>query len=170
MAKNVVINGVNYDNVPEVHIPLQDGLGDAVFYDTSEANATAAQVAAGAKFINANGLFTGTMTTVGAQTGTIATKNGTVDIQQGYHNGEGSVGIAPAEIEKIIAGNIKYGVSILGVAGSETVVDTTISEHAANGAVVLQGYQCYVNGQLVTGAAQVPAVAQDSTTKILTIS
>lgn len=54
----------------------------------------------------------------GAVTGTISAKAGQYTIPAGYHNGSGIVEIASAERAKIIAGNIKSGVSILGVAGS----------------------------------------------------
>ena len=52
------------------------------------------------------------------QTGSISVKAGTVSISQGYHDGSGSIGIAAAEQTKIIAANIKQGVTILGVEGS----------------------------------------------------
>lgn len=42
MAKNVKINGVTYENVPQVSIPLAAGSGTADFYDTSAATAAAA--------------------------------------------------------------------------------------------------------------------------------
>ena len=35
-----------------------------------------------------------------------------------FHDGSGKVGIATAEKEKIVAGNIKQGVTILGVEGT----------------------------------------------------
>ena len=54
----------------------------------------------------------------GAVTGSIASKAGTYTVPQGYHNGEGSVSIASAEQQKLIPGNIKQGVTILGVEGS----------------------------------------------------
>lgn len=56
----------------------------------------------------------------GAITSTISTKAQSVSIAAGYHNGSGSVSIATAEQNKIIAGNIKSGVTILGVEGSVT--------------------------------------------------
>ena len=58
------------------------------------------------------------MTNRGAVTGTIATKAGTYTVPSGYHNGSGTVGISATEQAKIIAGNIKAGVSILGVTGT----------------------------------------------------
>jgi len=54
----------------------------------------------------------------GSQTGSITTKAGTVTIQQGYHDGGGSVGIDSAEQAKLIATNIREGITILGVEGS----------------------------------------------------
>lgn len=62
--------------------------------------------------------FTGTMPNRGAVTGTIATKTGTYTIQNGYHNGSGSVGISSTEQAKIIPGNIKQGVTLLGIQGT----------------------------------------------------
>lgn len=61
---------------------------------------------------------TGTMPNRGAVTGTIATKAGEYTVPAGYHNGSGKVGISSTEQAKIIAGNIKAGVTILGVEGS----------------------------------------------------
>ena len=54
----------------------------------------------------------------GAVAGTISTKAEQYIIPAGYHNGNGTVGISNAEQEKLIAENIKSGVTILGVAGS----------------------------------------------------
>jgi len=48
MAKNVVINGVTYSDVPSVQIPLSDGQGSAEYVDTSDANATSGQIVNGA--------------------------------------------------------------------------------------------------------------------------
>lgn len=54
----------------------------------------------------------------GAADGTISTVDGDYTIQAGYHNGSGKVSIAAAEKLKLIASNIKSGVTILGVAGT----------------------------------------------------
>lgn len=59
----------------------------------------------------------------GAVTGTITTKAGQYTIPQGYHDGSGKVGISSTEQAKIIAGNIKSGVTILGVTGTMTGKD-----------------------------------------------
>lgn len=86
--------------------------------DTSDDTAAVGEILAG-KTAHARGaLLTGTMTNNGAVTGTISTKAGTYTVPQGYHDGSGSVGISSTEQAKIIAGNIKAGVQILGVTGS----------------------------------------------------
>ncbi len=64
MAQNVKINGVTYSDVPSVSIPLDAGGGNAVFYDTSTATATAADIVVGKVAFNANGSVTGNYTSV----------------------------------------------------------------------------------------------------------
>ena len=54
----------------------------------------------------------------GAVSGTISTKAGTYTVPQGYHDGSGTVGISATEQAKIVAGNIKSGVVLLGVTGT----------------------------------------------------
>jgi hypothetical protein len=58
------------------------------------------------------------MANIGSQTGSISTKAGTVSISQGYHDGGGSVSIDSTEQAKLIATNIRSGITILGVEGS----------------------------------------------------
>lgn len=116
MAQNVIINGVTYANVPEVNIPKSGG-GTAKFFDTASADGEASNVLTGKKVYGASGEITGSMPNNGSTSGTISTKTGTVAIPTGYTTG-GTVSIANAEQNKIIASNIKSGVTILGVAGS----------------------------------------------------
>ena len=88
--------------------------------DTSDANATASQILSGATAYVQGSKVTGTMTNNGAVSGTISTKAQQYTVPTGYHDGSGKVQIATAEQNKIIAGNIKQGVSILGVTGTYT--------------------------------------------------
>ena len=113
---SVVINGVTYQNCPEVDIP-KSGSGTAKFYDASEADAVAGNVLTGKVFIGPNGQDTGSMANNGSTSGTISTKAETVNIPAGYTSG-GTVSISSTEQAKVIAGNIKSGVTLLGVAGS----------------------------------------------------
>lgn len=88
--------------------------------DTSDADAVASEILA-TKTAYVNGSkVTGSMPNRGSVTGSIATKAGTYSIQNGYHDGSGTVGISSAEQAKIIAENIKDGVEILGVTGTYT--------------------------------------------------
>lgn len=112
----VVVNNVAYADCPEVDIPKQGG-GTAKFYDTNEATAAAADLLTGKKAYVANGEISGSMPNNGSTSGTISTKAGTVTIPAGYTTG-GSVSISSTEQAKIIASNIKSGVTILGQAGS----------------------------------------------------
>lgn len=86
--------------------------------NTSDANATASQILSGATAYVQGSKVTGTMTNNGAVSGTISTKAQQYTVPAGYHDGSGKVQIASTEQAKIIATNIKQGVSILGVTGT----------------------------------------------------
>ena len=116
MAQNVIINGVTYQSVPAVDIPKSGG-GTAKFYDTASADAVSGDLLTGKTAFGASGSISGGMSNNGATGGTISTKAGTVTIPAGYTTG-GSVKISDTEQAKIIASNIKSGVTILGQAGS----------------------------------------------------
>lgn len=116
MAQNVVINGVTYQSVPEVDIPKSGG-GTAKFYDTASADITSADVLTGKTAFGSSGSVIGSMANNGSTSGTISTKAGTVTIPAGYTTG-GTVSISSTEQAKVIATNIKSGVTLLGVAGS----------------------------------------------------
>lgn len=88
--------------------------------DTSDADLLVAEALEN-KYYYANGAKKkGTMKNNGAVSGVISTKAGKYSVPIGYHDGSGSVQISSTEQAKIVAGNIKNGVTILGVQGNYT--------------------------------------------------
>ena len=114
MAQNVIINGVTYQNVPEVDIPKSGG-GTAKFYDTAGADVTAGDLLTGKTAYGSSGSISGSMANNGSTSGTIGTKAGTVTIPAGYTTG-GTVSLT--NVSDCVAGNILSGKSILGVSGN----------------------------------------------------
>ncbi len=110
--------------------------------------ATDADVLIGVTYSNASGSSTGTMPNNGAVSITPWTT--AQSIAAGYHTGSGAV----AGDANLATGNIRSGVTIFGVPGSPTVVDTATGTGAASGDL-LSGKTAFVNGATVTGV--VPA-------------
>lgn len=106
----------------KAHLPSGEPVTGSCPYDanTSDATATAAEILSGKTAYKAGAKLTGTMTNRGAQSGAITLKTQEVTIQQGYHDGSGKVSIDATEQAKLISGNIKNGVQVLGVTGSYT--------------------------------------------------
>lgn len=118
MAKTIIINGVTYNGVKEMKAPLaSDPSQVAVFNDTTDVSTPASSVKDGEPFYAGGKKQEGTMPVNGDVSGTIATKDGVVNIPEGYTLG-GAVTIAETEKAKLIPGNIRHGVSVLGVSGS----------------------------------------------------
>lgn len=86
--------------------------------DTQDATAAAAEILSGKTAYVRGAKVTGTMPSNGAVSGAISEKAQEYTIPQGWHDGSGKVSIASAEQAKIIASNIRSGVTILGVTGT----------------------------------------------------
>ena len=112
MAKNVVINGVTYSDVPEVDIPKSGG-GTAKFMDTDDADAVAGDVRNGKKAYVGGILVTGNMTEKAAATYTPGTSDQTIAADQ-YLEGAQTI---KGDVN-LVAGNILSGVAIFGVTGT----------------------------------------------------
>ena len=86
--------------------------------DTQDATAAVAEVLAGKTFYARGSKLVGTMPDNDAVSGEISDRDTPYAVPLGYHDGSGTVGIAAEEKAKLTGGNIKQGITILGVAGT----------------------------------------------------
>ncbi len=138
MAENQTVNKVIYDgrtliDLTSDTVEASDVINAKTFHaksgqivtgtctydaDTSDATANASEIL-NTKTAYVNGAkVTGTMPNKGKVTGTITTATQEFSIPAGYHDGSGKVSIDIDEQNKLIAANIRQGVTILGVEGS----------------------------------------------------
>lgn len=89
-------------------------------YDVNSQDATVkvAEILSGKTAYARGTKLTGTMPNNGAVSLTISDADDSITVAQGYHDGSGTVSILPAEKAKLIAANIKQGITILGVTGT----------------------------------------------------
>lgn len=143
MAQNVIINGVTYNNVPEVQIPKQGG-GTAYFYDDSEATITSPDIRAGKKGGTGTGLITGTMSEKAAASYNPSTSDQTINADQ-YLTGAQTI--------------------------KAVTTDNLSAQYIASGVTVKVG--CVADDDCiasVTGTLSAAVISQDGVTKILSIS
>ena len=138
MATNANVNKVIYGGKPLIDLTADTVTADKVLEgityhdksgasgtgtctydsDTSDATVAVAEILTGKTAYVRGAKITGTMPNKGSVTGNISAKAQKFTIAQGYHDGSGYVQIATTEQEKLIATNIRQGVTILGVEGS----------------------------------------------------
>lgn len=86
--------------------------------DTQDATVAAGEILSGKTAYARGAKVTGTMPNNGAVSKEITTVAEEYTVPQGYHDGSGKVKIAATEQAKLIATNIREGVTILGVEGT----------------------------------------------------
>lgn len=143
MAQNVIINGVTYQNVPEVDIPKSGG-GTAKFFDTAGADFSAADLRNNKKGFGANGEVTGSMQEKAAASYNPSTSDQTIN---GTQYLVGAQTIKAVTLTNLLAQYIANGVTVkVGCADDDDCVAS------------------------VTGSLTSAVVSQNPTSKVLSIS
>ena len=107
--------------------------------DSTDATATAAEVLSGQTAYARGNKVSGTMKNNGAVSEEITDKDSVYTIPIGYHDGSGTVQLDATERAKLIPGNIKKGVNVLGVEGDcEPSSDVTAQAKTATPSTVKQ--------------------------------
>lgn len=143
MAQSVVINQVQYSNVPSVEIPLVGG-GTAKFVDTSDADAVQGEILNG-KTAYVNGTkVTGNIASKTAATYNPSTSDQTINASQ-YLSGAQT--IKAVTVTNLVAANIANGVTVkVGCSADDDCVAS------------------------VTGSLSAAVISQDQSTHVLSIS
>lgn len=107
--------------------------------DSQDATVQVAEILTGKTAYARGTKLTGTMPNNGSVSLTIAEVDDEISIAQGYHDGSGKVSILPAEKAKLIAANIKQGITVLGVTGTlEPSSSVTVQAKAVTPSTVEQ--------------------------------
>lgn len=104
------------------HLPTGEPKAGTCTYDadTSDATATAAEILDTKTAYKNGSKIVGSMPNRGAVTLEIDDVSDELTITNGYHDGSGKAKIKSSEATKLIPGNIKDGVTVLGVVGTYT--------------------------------------------------
>lgn len=128
MAKNVIINGVTYSDVPYVNIPLAQGSGNAKFVDTDSGDAAAGDIKAGKKAWVDGNEVTGTAAAKSASDVTVSGK--TVSVPAGIYD--------DAVTKSVADGTVTPTATISGDEIGDTTSDFPVE--VTPGATVAAGY------------------------------
>ena len=100
--------------------------------DSTDATATSGDILSGQTAYARGAKLTGTMPNRGAIDEVIDDKDDVIAVPAGYHDGSGTVQLDSTEKGKLIAGNIKSGVELLGITGTYTGEGATLQTKSVN--------------------------------------
>lgn len=145
MAQNVVINEVQYNNLPFMSAPKSNGQGDAVFWDISDSTVDASKLRNGVIAYGADGTkYTGSMTEKSAASYNPASADQTINANQYLEGAQTIKGVTTTNLN---AAYIANGVTVkVGCASDDDCVASC------------------------TGTLKSPVITQDPTTHGLHIS
>ncbi len=159
MAKDLKINGITYEGVPYVTIPLSDESGDAKFVDTTDATSAASDMRVGKTAYVNDELVTGTVPTQTEEEVTVSGKTVTIP-----------AGIYDSQVEKSVAdGTVTPNADVAGalLGDEETSYAVTITPKASVGAA---GYvESVSDGAAVTKYIQVETKSVDPSMESQTV-
>lgn len=137
MAKNVVIQGITYSDVPSVTIPLANDSGDAEFYDTSDATLeNASQMLNGITAYADGTKYTGNIATKTSSDLTVS--GATVTVPSGYYSSQATKSVsngsatAPATISGTSA-SVSTGTNTLTLSKTISVTPTVSAGYISSG-------------------------------------
>ena len=138
MAKNVVINGVTYSNVPSVEIPLSGTAGNAEFYDVSDATiSSGGSMLSGVTAYGSGGTkYTGSITT--KTSSDLGASGDTVTVPAGYYASQATKAVAsgsataPATISGTSA-TVSTGTNTLTLSKTVSVTPTVSAGYVSSG-------------------------------------
>lgn len=86
--------------------------------DTKDATALVGEILYNKTAYKNGAKLVGTMPNIGKQTSYLVSASSSVAIQQGYHDGSGTIALSTADQTALISDNIREGVTILGILGN----------------------------------------------------
>lgn len=103
-------------------------------FDVDSTDITSGKAASSAEILDGEEAYVngskviGTMPNRGSVTQSISSKDQVITIQNGFHDGSGTIQLDPSEKLKLIAENIRAGVTIFGVLGTMTGSEDVVAQ------------------------------------------